>query len=51
MSTNVEPRELLIERIYCFAEAREVDKAVFACLRLARENADTFKVIIFLRQA
>ncbi|HEY3382610.1 MAG TPA: hypothetical protein VGK32_12625 [Vicinamibacterales bacterium] len=51
MATNLEPGELLIERIYCFAEAREVDKAVFACLRLARENTDTFNVIVFLREA
>jgi hypothetical protein len=40
----------LIERIYGFVDAREVDKAVFGSLRLARASADTFNAAMFLRE-
>jgi hypothetical protein len=40
----------LVERIYNHVEARDVDKAVIACLRLARAVNDTFNAVMFLRE-
>lgn len=40
----------LIERIYEHVEAGDVDKAVVACLRLARMLGDTFSTVLFLRE-
>ncbi len=40
----------LIERVYRLVEAREVDKAVMVCLRLARAANDTFNIVMFLRE-
>jgi hypothetical protein len=45
----VEPSEL-VKRIYEHVEAREIDKAVMVCLRLARAINDTFNVVVFLRE-
>ncbi len=40
----------IVDRVYDYVEAGEVDKAVIACLRLARKIDDTFNVIMFLRE-
>ncbi len=40
----------LINRVYDYVEAGEIDKAVFACLRLSRNMNDPFNIIIFLRE-
>lgn len=40
----------LVESIYDHVEAGEPDKAVVACLRLARKLGDTFNVVMFLRE-
>lgn len=40
----------LINRIYDHVEAGDTDKAVFACLRLARNIGDIFNTIIFIRE-
>jgi hypothetical protein len=40
----------LVQRIYDHAEAGDTDKAVHACLRLARQIGDTFNAVIFLRE-
>jgi hypothetical protein len=45
----VEPLEL-VERIHTHVEAREVDKAVIVCLRLARATNDLANVVMFLRE-
>ena len=45
----MQPREL-VDRVYDHVEAREIDKAVIVCLRLARSAADTVNVIMFLRE-
>lgn len=39
-----------MERVYDHVESGDVDKAVFACLRLARKIGDTFNAIMFLRE-
>ena len=40
----------IINRIYDHIEYGDVDKAVFACIRLSRNIGDTFNTIIFLRE-
>jgi len=40
----------LVERVYELVEAREIDKAVMVCLRLARSVNDTVNVVMFLRE-
>lgn len=40
----------IVDRVYDHVEAGEVDKAVIACLRLARKVSDTFNVVMFLRE-
>ena len=40
----------IIDRVYTYVETGEIDKAVIACLRLARKVGDTFNVIMFLRE-
>jgi hypothetical protein len=40
----------LVKRVYELVEARELDKAVMVCLRLARSVNDTFNVIMFIRE-
>ena len=40
----------IIDRVYDHVEAGEIDKAVIACLRLARKIGDTFNVVMFLRE-
>lgn len=40
----------LVERVYEHVEAREVDKAVIVCLRLARAVNDAANVVMFLRE-
>ena len=40
----------IIDRIYDHVEVGEIDKAVIACLRLARKVGDAFNVIMFLRE-
>lgn len=42
--------EALVERIYSYCEAGEVDKATFACLRLARAVGDALSIVLFLRE-
>jgi hypothetical protein len=41
---------VLVQRVYEFVEAREIDKAVIVCLRLARCTSDTVNVVMFLRE-
>lgn len=45
----MQPLEL-VERVHQHVEAREVDKAVIVCLRLARAINDTANVVMFLRE-
>jgi hypothetical protein len=40
----------LVERVYEHVGARDIDKAVMACLRLARALGDTVNVVTFLRE-
>ncbi len=40
----------LVNRIYDYVETGEVDKAVFACLRLSRNMQDKFNTILFIRE-
>ena len=40
----------IIDRVYEYIESGEIDKAVIACLRLAKKANDTFNVIMFLRE-
>lgn len=40
----------LIERIYANVEDGAIDKAVFACVRLARDIGDLFNLVIFIRE-
>lgn len=40
----------LIEKIYIHVENGDVDKAVFACIRLSRNMGDVFNTVIFLRE-
>lgn len=40
----------LIERIYDHVENDDVDKAVFACLRLSRSIGDIFNTLLFLKE-
>jgi hypothetical protein len=45
----VQPLQL-VERVYELVEAREIDKAVMVCLRLARAMRGTFNAVVFLRE-
>ncbi|WP_421716334.1 hypothetical protein [Arcobacter arenosus] len=40
----------IIERIYDHVENDDVDKAVFACLRLSRSIGDVFNTLLFLKE-
>ena len=40
----------VVESVFGFVEANELDKAVLACLRLARMTSDTHNVIMFVRE-
>lgn len=43
-------RKEIIERIYDHVENDDVDKAVFACLRLSRSIGDVFNTLLFLKE-
>lgn len=43
-------QEALIDKVHEHIEGGDVDKAVFACLRLARSISDHFNAVIFLRE-
>jgi len=40
----------IIEKIFAHIENGDIDKAVYACLRLSRKQGDIFNTIIFLRE-
>lgn len=40
----------IIERIYDHVESGSVDKAVFCCLRLAKNMGDAYSTVLFLRE-
>lgn len=42
--------EAIVHRVFDHVEANEIDKAVLACLRLARLTGDTYNAVIFLRE-
>jgi len=44
--TFLEPRDL-IDQVYEHCEAGDIDKAVLACIRLARKISDTFNAVMF----
>lgn len=43
-------RQRLIEKIYEHIENDDIDKAVFACVRLSRSIGDVFHTILFLKE-
>lgn len=45
----IKDREI-INRIFDHVESGDIDKAVFACVRLSRNLGDVFNTIIFLRE-
>lgn len=46
----MDSRQGLIERIYDHVENDDVDKAVFACMRLSRSIGDVFNTLLFLKE-
>jgi hypothetical protein len=46
----MDTRKKIIERIYDHVENDDVDKAVFACLRLSRSIGDVFNTLLFLKE-
>ncbi len=46
----MDDRQKLIERIYDHIENDDVDKAVFACVRLSRSIGDVFNTVLFLKE-
>lgn len=47
---SINTRNEIIENIYTHVENGDVDKAVFACLRLSRSIGDIFNTLLFLKE-
>lgn len=47
---DMDNRQKLIERIYDHIEDDDIDKAVFACIRLSRSIGDVFNTLLFLKE-
>lgn len=48
--SSMDSRKALIDRIFDHVENDDVDKAVFACVRLSRSVGDVFNTLLFLKE-